>query len=35
MNDFKMELADYAKDNKEMLEKSPKGMYAITTLDGS
>ena len=35
MNDFKMELADYAKDNLETLEKSPKGMYAITTLDGS
>ncbi len=35
MNDFKMELADYAKDNKEILEKSPKWMYAITTLDSS
>jgi superfamily II DNA/RNA helicase len=31
-NDFKMDLVNYMKDNKEILEKAPTGMYAISTL---
>jgi SNF2 family DNA or RNA helicase len=29
-NDFKIELMEYLKENKEKLEKAPKGMYALT-----
>ena len=29
-NDFKMDLVNYMKTNKEILEKSPTGMYSIT-----
>lgn len=28
-NDFKMDLVNYMKDNKEALEKAPTGMYAV------
>ena len=30
MNDFKMDLLEYMKDNKAELEKAPLGMYAVT-----
>lgn len=29
-NDFKMDLVNYMKNNKEILEKAPTGMYAVT-----
>lgn len=29
-NDFKMDLVNYIKNNKEILEKAPTGMYAVT-----
>jgi len=29
MNDFKMDLVEYMKDNGEKLEKAPSGMYAV------
>ena len=31
MNDFKMDLLEYMKDNKRKLEKAPMGMYAISS----
>lgn len=31
-NDFKMDLVNYMKDNKEILEKAPTGMYAISSV---
>ena len=35
MNDFKMDLLEYMKDNKRKLEKAPMGMYAISSLESS
>lgn len=35
MNDFKMDLLEYMKDNKRKLEKAPMGMYAVTSLESS
>lgn len=35
MNDFKMDLLEYMKDNKRKLEKAPMGMYAISYLESS
>lgn len=32
MNDFKMDLMEYMKDNREKLDKAPKGMYAISSV---
>lgn len=34
-NDFKIELMEYMRDNREKLDKAPYGMYAITKLDES
>ena len=31
MNDFKMDLMEYMKDNREKLDKAPMGMYAISS----
>lgn len=33
MNDFKMDLMDFMKNNKVKLEKAPLGMYAISTIE--
>ena len=33
MNDFKMDLMEYMKNNKVVLEKAPMGMYAISSID--
>lgn len=33
MNDFKMDLMEYMKNNKVDLEKAPMGMYAISSID--
>ncbi|WP_425447857.1 helicase-related protein [Dethiothermospora halolimnae] len=33
MNDFKMDLMEYMKENKNKLEKAPMGMYAISTVE--
>lgn len=35
MNDFKMDLLEYMKDNKRKLEKAPMGMYAVSSLESS
>lgn len=35
LNDFKMDLVEYAKEHKDILEKTPTGIYAITHLDDS
>ncbi|MBN1065402.1 helicase-related protein [Clostridium botulinum] len=35
LNDFKMDLMDYLNDNREELEKAPKGMYAIVNIPDS
>lgn len=35
MNDFKMDLLEYMKENKRKLEKAPMGMYAIASLNSS
>ena len=35
MNDFKMDLMEYMKDNRQFLEKSPLGMYAIVPKNDS
>lgn len=35
MNDFKMDLLEYMKDNKRKLEKAPMGMYAVASLESS
>lgn len=35
MNDFKMDLLGYMKKNSSKLEKSPMGMYAVTSLEAS
>lgn len=35
LNDFKMDLMDYLSDNREELEKAPKGMYAIVNIKDS
>lgn len=35
MNDFKMDLLEYMKENKRKLEKAPMGMYAIASLESS
>ena len=35
MNDFKMDLIEYMKDNKLKLENAPMGMYAISSLKSS
>ena len=32
-NDFKMDLVNYMKNNKEILEKAPTGMYAIAKIN--
>ncbi|MFT5871419.1 MAG: hypothetical protein ACI8WT_000337 [Clostridium sp.] len=32
MNDFKMDLMEYMKDNTEKLDKAPMGMYAISSV---
>lgn len=32
MNDFKMDLMEYMKNNRDKLEKAPMGMYAISTI---
>lgn len=34
-NDFKIDLMEFMKDNREKLDKAPYGMYAITKLDKS
>lgn len=33
MNDFKMDLMEYMKNNRDKLEKAPMGMYAISTIN--
>lgn len=33
MNDFKMDLMEYMKNNREKLDKAPMGMYAISTIN--
>lgn len=33
MNDFKMDLMEYLKDNRDKLAKAPMGMYAISTTE--
>lgn len=35
MSDFKMDLVEYMKDNKDILDKTPLGMYAITGIKDS
>ena len=35
MNDFKMDLLEYMKENKRKLEKAPMGMYAVSSLERS
>jgi ERCC4-related helicase len=32
MNDFKMDLMEYMKDNRDKLDKAPMGMYAISSV---
>lgn len=33
LNDFKMDLMEYMKENRTKLEKAPMGMYAVSTVD--
>jgi len=33
-NDFKIELMEYMKENREQLEEAPNGMYSIVKIDG-
>jgi hypothetical protein len=35
MNDFKMDLVEYISENKDVLEKSPLGMYALVDIGDS
>jgi len=35
LNDFRMDLADYVKENATLLEKLPLGAYAVTEIDDS
>lgn len=32
MNDFRMDLMEYMKDNREKLDKAPMGMYAVSSI---
>lgn len=34
MNDFKMDLMEYMKNNREKLDTAPMGMYAVSKIDG-